>query len=113
MAAQGRGFWMHQLVEYGVAGGLIMMSAQSRTPVAPILVSIAVLMNAAVSDGPMSAYSWLPRKAHRILDWVIIAVALVCMVVLDLDSRARLALLAIAVVMSVVALGTNYAKRLR
>jgi hypothetical protein len=35
------------------------------------------------------------------------------MVVLDLDSRARLALLAIAVVMAVVALGTNYAKRVR
>ena len=113
MAAQGRGFWMHQLVEYGIAGGLIMMSAQSTTPVAPILVSVAVLLNAAISDGPMSAYSWLSRRVHRILDWAVIAVALVCMVVLDLDSRARLALLAIAVVMAVVALGTNYAKRFR
>ena len=113
MSAQGRGFWLHQLVEYGIAGGLIMMSAQSTTPVAPILVSVAVLLNAAVSDGPVSAFSWIPRKLHRALDWVIIAVAVVCMVVLDLDSRARLALLAIAVVMAVVALGTNYAKRVR
>ncbi len=113
MPTQGRGFWLHQLVEYGIAGGLIMMSAQSTTPIAPILVSIAVLLNAAVSDGPMSAFAWFPRTVHRALDWVIIAVALVCMVVLDLDSRARLALLAIAVVMAVVALGTNYAKRVR
>jgi hypothetical protein len=71
---------MHQLVEYGIAGGLIMMSAQSTTPVAPILVSVAVLLNAAISDGPMSAYSWLSRRVHRILDWAVIAVALVCMV---------------------------------
>ena len=34
MAAQGRGFWLHQLVEYGIAGGLIMMSAQSQSPAA-------------------------------------------------------------------------------
>lgn len=111
MSTQGRGFWMHQLVEYGIAGGLIMMSAQSTTPVAPILVSLAVLVNAAVSDGPMSAFSWFPRKLHRIFDWVIIVVALVCMVALDLDSRARLAMLAIAMVLGVVVLGTNYAKR--
>lgn len=113
MSAQGRGFWLHQLVEYGIAGGLIMMSAQSTTPVAPILVSVAVLLNAAITDGPVSAFSWLPRKFHRAVDWVIIVVALVSMVILDLDSRARLAMLAIAVVMAVVSLGTNYAKRFR
>ncbi|MEY2780252.1 MAG: hypothetical protein RL623_1432, partial [Actinomycetota bacterium] len=28
MASNGRGFWMHQLVEYFIGGGVVMMSAQ-------------------------------------------------------------------------------------
>ena len=44
---------------------------------------------------------------------MIIAVALVGAIVFDLDSRGRLALIALATVMAVVTLGTNFAKRQR
>jgi len=113
MAEQGRAFWLHQLVEYGIAAGLIMMSAQSTTPVVPVLVCLALLGNAAITHGPLSAFKWIDRRIHRILDWVIIATALVGAIVFDLDSRGRLALIALATVMAVVTLGTNFAKRQR
>ena len=111
MAANGRGFWMHQLVEYGIAGGLIMMSAQSATPLAPASMGIAILINAAVVDGPMSAFKWCSRRVHKILDWLIIVAALLASIVLDLDAQGRLVLLAVGLVMAVVVLGTNFVKK--
>jgi hypothetical protein len=111
MAANGRGFWMHQLVEYGIAGGLIMISAQSSTPLAPASMGIAILFNVAVADGPLSAFKWFSRRVHKYLDWVIIIAALVASAVLDLDVQGRLVLLAVGLVMAVVVLGTNFVKK--
>ena len=54
MSAQGRGFWLHQLVEYAIAILLIVMSAQTNQPLVPILFGVALLLNVAVADGAMS-----------------------------------------------------------
>lgn len=109
MAAQGRAFWLHQLVEYGIAAGLIMMSAQSATPTVPVILCLTLLGNAAVTHGPLSAFKWFTRRAHRLIDWAIIVAAIVGALVVDLDPRGRLALIALATVMAVVTLGTNFA----
>jgi hypothetical protein len=111
MAANGRGFWMHQLVEYGIAGGLIMMSAQSATPLAPASMGLAILFNVAVADGPMSAFKWFSRRVHKYIDWAIIVCALAASAILDLDVQARLVLLAVGLVMAIIVLGTNFVKK--
>ena len=111
MAAQGRGFWLHQLVEYGIAGGLIMMSAQSQSPAVPIALGIALLVNAAIADGGVSAFKWVSRRVHRYIDWLIIVLCFVAAAVADLDSIGRLALIALGLVEAIIVLGTNFDKK--
>jgi len=112
MAQQGRGFWLHQFVEYGIAAGLIMLAAQTSTPAAPAVVGAAMLLNAACTPGPLGAFRWFSRRVHRLLDWAIIVAALVAAIVLDgLDQRARLAMISVALVHAIVTLGTNFAGR--
>lgn len=111
MAAQGRGFWLHQLVEYCIAGGLIMMSAQSQSPAVPIALGIALLVNAAIADGGVSAFKWVSRRVHRYIDWLIIVLCFVAAAVADLDSIGRLALIALGLVEGIIVLGTNFAKK--
>ena len=72
METRGRGFWLHQLVEYVIAILLIVMSAQIREPLVPVLFGVALLLNTAVADGAMSAFKLLSRGMHRLLDWLII-----------------------------------------
>lgn len=111
MSTQGRGFWLHQLVEYAIAIALIMMSAQTRQPLAPVLFGVALLINVAVADGAMSAFKWLGRRTHRFIDWLIIIGCLVSAVIFDSDATGRLALLGVGLVLAVISLGTNFAKR--
>lgn len=111
MSSQGRGFWLHQLVEYAIAILLIVMSAQTNQPLVPILFGVALLINVAVADGAMSAFNLLNRGVHRIIDWLIIIGCLVSAVVLDADVTGRLALLGVGLVLAVISLGTNFAKR--
>ncbi|MHB1091244.1 MAG: hypothetical protein ACYC06_11800, partial [Ilumatobacteraceae bacterium] len=111
MSSQGRGFWLHQLVEYAIAIMLIMMSAQTRQPLVPVLFGVALLINVAVADGVMSAFKLLSRRMHRFIDWAIIIGCLVSVVLVDIDATGRLALLGVALVLAVISLGTNFAKR--
>jgi hypothetical protein len=48
---------------------------------------------------------------HRLIDWLIIVACLTLSFVADLETNGRLALLGVGVVLGVVVLGTNYAKR--
>ena len=111
MSHQGRGFWLHQIVEYAIAAGLIMLSAQTSTPWPPVAVGAAMLLNAACTPGPLGAFRWFSRRTHRNLDWVIIVGAIVGAVVLDADQRARFAMVSVALVHAIVTLGTNFAGR--
>lgn len=111
MAQQGRGFWLHQLVEYGIAAGLIMLSAQTSTPAPPAIVGAAMLLNAACTPGPLGAFRWFSRRAHRNLDWAIIVAAIVAAFVVEADQRARFAMVSVALVHAIVTLGTNFAGR--
>lgn len=111
MKTQGRGFWLHQLVEYVIAILLIVMSAQIREPLVPVLFGVALLLNAAVADGAMSAFKLLSRGMHRLVDWLIIVGCLISAVFLDTGATGRLALVGVGLVLAVISLGTNFAKR--
>ncbi|MEO8362815.1 MAG: hypothetical protein ABI570_00330 [Ilumatobacteraceae bacterium] len=111
MSTQGRGFWLHQLVEYAIAILLIVMSAQMSEPLVPVLFGVALLVNSALSDGTMSAYRLWTRRVHRLIDWAIIVGSLAAAVLLDLGATGRLALVALGLVLAVISFGTNFAKR--
>lgn len=111
MASNGRGFWMHQLVEYFIGGGVVMMSAQLHEPAIPAAMGLAILANAAIADGMLSAFKWVSRGVHRFIDWLIIIACLVLSFVADIETNGRLALLAVGLVLGIIVLGTNFAKR--
>ena len=111
MANNGRGFWMHQFVEYFIAGGLVMMSAQLKEPAIPAAMGLIMLVNTAITDGLFSAFKWISRGVHRVIDWLIITACLVLSFVADIETNGRLALLGVGVVLGVIVLGTNFAKR--
>jgi len=111
MTSQGRGFWLHQLVEYAIAILLIVMSAQIHKPLVPVLFGIALLLNVALADGAMSAFKLLSRGMHRLIDWVIIIGCLISAVIFDVGASGRLALVGVGLVLGVISLGTNFAKR--
>ena len=111
MANNGRGFWMHQFVEYFIAGGLVMMSAQLKEPAIPAAMGLIMLVNTAITDGLFSAFKWISRGVHRVIDWLIIIACLVLSFVADIETNGRLALLGVGVVLGVIVHGTNLAKR--
>jgi hypothetical protein len=87
------------------------VAAQSAHPRVVGAYGVALLLHAAVADGPMGAYRWVPRGVHRWGDWAF-AVALVAgAIALDLDARTRGMLGGVAAMLAIVALTTNYVKR--
>lgn len=110
MAMTKRSFWLHQLCEYVVAGFLASAATQSKQPLPIALLAIVVLLNAALVQGPVSAFQFVPRNVHRILDIALIVVMAATALLANLNASARVTVLGLTVVMSMIALGTNYAK---
>lgn len=67
-----RPFWMHQLVEYLLGVALVSQGLQSTKPAIPTAVGLAILVNATVARGPLSAFPRVPRPVHRVLDLVLL-----------------------------------------
>ena len=111
MTSLGRGFWLHQLVEYAIALVLIMMSPHTAQPVLPVVFGAAILINAAIADGAISAFKLFSRRAHRNIDWVIIAASVASPFMVDLDSTGRLTMIGAGLVLAIIVLGTNFAKK--
>ncbi len=111
MSSLGRGFWLHQLVEYAIALVLLMVSSHTGQPALQIVFGAAILINAAISDGVLSAFKLFSRRAHRNFDWAIIAASLASPFVIELDSTGRLTMLGTGLVLAVIVLGTNFAKK--
>ena len=107
----GRGFWLHQIVEYLIAAALILMSAQSNYPIVTSAFGTALLVNVTITDGPLSAYKIISRLVHRIFDWLYVGALIVGSIVLDIDQSTRSALLGVAIALVVIALSTNYSKK--
>ena len=111
MAITRRNFWLHQICEYVVAGFLASAATQTSRPLPLAFLAIAVMLNAATAQGPMSAFQLVPRSVHRILDIAVIVAMLATALLTDLNASARVTVLGLAVVMTMIVLGTNYAKR--
>lgn len=107
----GRGFWLHQIVEYLIAAALILMSAQSDYPIVTSAFGIALLINVTITDGPLSAYKIISRLVHRIIDWLYVIALLVGSIALDIDQSTRTTLFGVAIALVVIALSTNYTKK--
>jgi hypothetical protein len=107
----GRGFWLHQIVEYLIAAALILMSAQSRHPFVLAAYGIALLINVTVVDGPFSAYKLISRGVHRVLDWLFVVALFAGTFVLDVDQSTRTTLFGVGLAIVVIALTTNYTKK--
>ena len=99
-----RPFWLHQLVEYIFGVGLVAFGTQSPTPVVPAVTGLVLMLYAAITKGPLSAFNVLPRGAHRFLDPVM-ALAIVVAGAqpwAEVEFAGRLAMFGMAVVYVVV-----------
>jgi hypothetical protein len=110
---RGLPFSIHQLVEYLIGLGLIASAVQGSTSPVPILFGAAVLISAAVTDGPLAGWKGVSRPVHRVVDIVLAVVALVLAVLpwsgADLGGRA--ALLIAAALLGFLILRTSYAPK--
>jgi hypothetical protein len=101
MARNGtRPFWLHQLVEYILGVTLVSQALQSPTPAVPAIAGAAMLVNAAVARGPLSAFRLVGRRVHRTLDLVVMALTagLAVQPWVGIDPGARIILLGIGAV---------------
>jgi len=110
-----RPFWMHQVVEYILGGAMIAAGLQSPTPLVPSVVGGVIMLNSAITSGPVSAFRVLDRRVHRVIDIVVIAFEVFAALQpwVDLDTGTRGIVLIIAFVHLFVWWNTNYAMRVK
>jgi predicted MFS family arabinose efflux permease len=105
-----RPFWLHQVVEYTLGIVLISQGLQLREPMTLTLSGVAILINAAVVAGPLSAFGWISRPAHQIGDLLLVLLLLFfgLQPLWTLDATSRSILVAVAIVMFMLWRITNY-----
>ncbi len=108
-----RPFWMHQLVEYVLAVCLVFAGAHSPNPAVPCISGGLIALNAAVVDGPWSAFHSVPRWLHRFFDWAIALGMLIAGIFFGrlFDSSSRSVTLLMAFVVAFVAWRSDYTKK--
>ena len=104
-----RGFWLHQLAEYFIAFALVSSAAQSADTAVLSVAALAVLVNAATTEGMLGAYRLTTVTVHRFID--ICVAALMCVVALSFDvaSSTSVTLFGAAVVIAL--LGSGFISR--
>ncbi|MEI8391085.1 MAG: hypothetical protein WCG40_01160 [Actinomycetes bacterium] len=107
-SATKRPFWLHQLAEYIVGGALLATGLQSSKPIVPVIVGSLIIVNTAVADAPFGAFRWVNRRLHRMLDYAVLAIAVVSCALPNLDNATRLMQVMIVLVLAVVITQTNY-----
>lgn len=106
-----RSFWMHQIAEYVIGVSLVATGAQSTTPVIPVVLGAAVVVNTASADGPLSAFRRVSRRVHRVIDIVLAVVAVVACAAADVETGVRVVMVLVVAVFVVVLLRTDYTQR--
>ncbi len=108
-----RPFWLHQVAEYLIGTVIIAAGVQSPSPVVPAVLGGLVLINAAVVDGPVSAFDTVPRWLHRWIDVVLMVAILVAALLpaLDIDVGTRVLMVIIAGVLASVWWFTSFEPR--
>lgn len=103
-----RSFWLHQLAEYIVGGALLATGLQSPKPLIPVIVGTLIVLNTAIVDAPFGAFRLVGRRLHRILDYIVLGVAIVACVAPGIDVSTRLVQILIVIVFAVVVWRTDY-----
>jgi hypothetical protein len=108
-----RPFWLHQLVEYVIGIVLIAQGLQGPEPLLPALAGGLVIVNAAITAGPLSAFRIIGRRTHRVLDVVVIVLVLAAALQpwVEADIGSRIVMFGIAVVLGFVWWYTDFAER--
>ena len=71
VAARGLPFSIHQVAEYLIGLGLIAQAVQGSKSLLPIVFGAAVLLSAALTDGPLAGWKTVSRPAHKVVDIVL------------------------------------------
>ena len=105
-----RGFWAHQLVEYLLGITAIATGAQTPKPIFPCIAGALMMLNAGSTHGPLAAFRLVPRKMHRIVDWVLVVLMLVGAAVggSAIDATGRSVLIGFSIVLAFVSWRTSY-----
>ena len=108
-----RPFWMHQLVEYILGGGLVAIGTQSLTPIVPSALGAILLVYAACTKSPVAAFRLLSRRVHRFVDPLMIALLVTGAVQpwVEVDAASQVAIGGVAFVYLVVWIQSSYAER--
>ena len=92
-----KGMWLVQLCEYVIGFALAMSAANSVSPAALAVVAIAIIVNAAISDGSLAAFHVLTPRTHRAvgIGIAVSAVVIAAIAPLNLTSRVTLVVAAL------------------
>jgi hypothetical protein len=106
---------MHQLAEYILGGALVASGLQSQTPIVPSVVGGLIMLNAAITKGALAAFQGIPRRVHRQLDLVVIAITFIAALQpwWNVESGARFIMIAIGVVHLVVWTQSSFKERVK
>lgn len=91
-----KGMWLVQLCEYVIGFALAMSAANSARPAALAVVAIAIIVNAAISDGLLAAFHVLRPRTHRAVGISIAVSALIIAAIAPLVLTSRLTLVVAA-----------------
>lgn len=99
-----RPFWVHQVAEYVIGIMLVTAGLQTPNPVAPSVLGALIVANAAIVNGPLSAFDVVPRRIHRLIDPVIFVLVLLTAIVpvFDIDAGNRFVIGAVGIVLAFV-----------
>ncbi len=92
-----KGMWLVQVCEYVIGFALAMSAANSVSPAALAVVAIAIIVNAAISDGSLAAFRVLKPRTHRAVGIGIAVSAVVIAAVAPINLTSRLTLVVTAV----------------
>ena len=108
-----RPFWAHQLIEYLLGIGLISAAIQMPQPAVPAILGLVMILNAAITKGAAGAFRWAGKRAHRILDVVVMLLLLGGAVQpwVSMDNVSRLLLGGIAFVLWFVWFHTDFTEK--
>jgi hypothetical protein len=108
-----RPFWMHQIVEYILGIALVMTAVQQPDPTVPALMGLVILLNASIAIGPAGAFRLVPRRLHKHLDLVVMAMLLIAAVQpwVSIDSSGRIVMFGICIVMFFIWFHSDFTER--
>jgi len=105
-----RPFWTHQLVEYLLGIGLISAAIQMPQPAVPAVLGLIIILNASIAKGAAGAFRLAGKRAHQLLDVVVMLLLLAGAVQpwFSIDNTSRLLLGGVAFVLWFVWFHTDF-----